>query len=76
MLPTTRNALVLSALFAVAVVLFKAEQILAEIGVEFRGDDAALDLWRKAGAKVDGMRVRFDGARAHVYPSSPVTVVP
>ncbi len=38
----------------------QAEQILAEIGVEFHGDDAALDLWRKAGAKVDGMRVRFE----------------
>lgn len=38
----------------------QAEQILAEIGVEFRGDDEALSLWRKAGAKVDGVRVRFE----------------
>jgi trimethylamine--corrinoid protein Co-methyltransferase len=38
----------------------QAEQILAEIGVEFRGDDEALSLWRKAGAKVEGVRVRFE----------------
>lgn len=38
----------------------QAEQILAEIGVEFRGDDEALDLWRNAGAKVEGERVRFE----------------
>jgi len=38
----------------------QAELILAEIGVEFRGDDAALDLWRRAGAKVEGLRVRFE----------------
>lgn len=38
----------------------QAEQILAEIGVEFRGDDVALELWRMAGAKVDGTRVLFD----------------
>src|SRR5262245_1429469 len=38
----------------------QAEQLLAEIGVEFRGDEAALDLWRRAGARVDGVRVRFE----------------
>nr|WP_298683436.1 trimethylamine methyltransferase family protein [uncultured Dongia sp.] len=38
----------------------QAEQILAEIGVEFRGDDDALELWRKAGAKIEGMRVKFE----------------
>ncbi len=39
-----------------------------EIGVEFRGDDEALSLWRKAGAKVEGVRVRFEpghGYRDH-----------
>ncbi len=36
-----------------------AETILQEIGVEFRGDDEALRLWRDAGADVDGARVRF-----------------
>ncbi len=36
-----------------------AERILADVGMEFRGDDEALHLWRKAGAEVDGVRVRF-----------------
>ena len=34
--------------------------ILKEIGVEFRGDGEALALFRAAGAKVDGTRVRLD----------------
>ena len=37
-----------------------ADDILQEIGVEFRGDEAALALWRDAGADVKGERVRFD----------------
>lgn len=37
-----------------------ADDILAEVGIEFWDDDEALDLWRKAGATVDGVRVRFD----------------
>ena len=37
-----------------------AERILAEIGIEFRGDPAALDLWKKAGACIDGELVRFE----------------
>ncbi len=37
-----------------------ADTILQEIGVEFRGDEAALALWRAAGADVRGERVRFD----------------
>ena len=36
-----------------------AERILAEIGIEFRGDDEALRLWREAGAEIDGVLVRF-----------------
>ena len=36
-----------------------AETILQEVGVEFRGDEEALRLWRDAGADVDGERVRF-----------------
>ena len=36
-----------------------AERILAEIGIEFRGDPAALDLWRNAGAQVTGELVKF-----------------
>jgi trimethylamine---corrinoid protein Co-methyltransferase len=37
-----------------------AERILAEIGIDFRDDDAALDLWRTAGARIDGRRVRCE----------------
>jgi trimethylamine--corrinoid protein Co-methyltransferase len=38
------------------------ERILAEIGIEFRDDPEALALWRKAGAKVDGVKVTFEPA--------------
>ena len=37
-----------------------ADRILAETGIDFRDDDEALALWRKAGAHVDGVRVRFE----------------
>ena len=37
-----------------------ADWILREIGIEFRGDEEALELFRQAGASVDGERVRFD----------------
>lgn len=33
--------------------------LLAEIGIEFRDDPEALALWKKAGAEVDGVLVRF-----------------
>jgi len=36
-----------------------AETILAEIGIDFRDDAEALELWREAGAEVSGERVRF-----------------
>ena len=42
----------------------KAEAILQEIGVEFRGDDEALKLWRAAGADVKGERVRLEKGMA------------
>ena len=42
-----------------------AERILAEIGIEFRDDPAALELWRKAGAQVDGVRVKFPPGMLH-----------
>ncbi len=38
----------------------QADWILHEIGVEFRGDDTALALFKEAGASVSGNRVRFD----------------
>ena len=37
-----------------------AEWLLAEIGIEIRGDPEALRLFREAGANVDGERLRFD----------------
>ncbi|HQV01994.1 MULTISPECIES: trimethylamine methyltransferase family protein [unclassified Novosphingobium] len=37
-----------------------ADRILAEVGIEFRDDPATLELWRKAGARVDGLLVRFE----------------
>ncbi len=36
-----------------------ADTILEEVGIEFRGDAAALKLWREAGAEVAGDLVRF-----------------
>jgi trimethylamine--corrinoid protein Co-methyltransferase len=36
-----------------------AETVLEEIGIEFREDPEALELWKQAGAEVDGERVRF-----------------
>ncbi|MGB8693677.1 MAG: trimethylamine methyltransferase family protein [Steroidobacteraceae bacterium] len=50
-----------------------ADIILAEVGIEFRGDPEALDLWRKAGAQVQGELVRFPPGmcRALVQKSAP-----
>ena len=36
-----------------------ADRVLQEIGIEFRGDPEALELWRNAGADVQGERVRM-----------------
>ncbi|NKB61819.1 MAG: trimethylamine methyltransferase [Gammaproteobacteria bacterium] len=41
-----------------------SDWILKEIGIEFRGDRETLDLFRQAGASVDGERVRFDPGHA------------
>jgi hypothetical protein len=37
-----------------------ADRILAEIGIEFRDDPMAIAHWKKAGAQVDGVLVRFE----------------
>jgi trimethylamine--corrinoid protein Co-methyltransferase len=37
-----------------------ADRILAETGIEFRDDPQALDHWKRAGAKVEGLLVRFE----------------
>ena len=49
------------------------DNILREIGVEFRDNPRALERWREAGADVDGERVRFpDGlCRSLVQASAP-----
>lgn len=36
-----------------------ADRVLAEIGIEFRDDPVALDHWRRAGADVQGLLVKF-----------------
>ncbi len=51
-----------------------ADRILDEIGIEFRGDEEALELFRAAGARVSGERVRFDpGQAAHLCSTAPAT---
>jgi len=44
---------------ALELIEHNADLVLEEIGVEFRDFPRALDLWREAGADVDGERVRF-----------------
>ena len=36
-----------------------ADRVLAEIGIEFREDEEALQMWKDAGADVEGERVKF-----------------
>jgi trimethylamine--corrinoid protein Co-methyltransferase len=56
-----------------AIIERNADTILEEIGIDFRDDAEALDIWRKAGAEVTGERVRFPGGmcRAIVQASAP-----
>lgn len=42
-----------------ALIETNADTVLEEIGIEFRDDAEALDLWRQAGADVRGERVHF-----------------
>ena len=44
---------------ALAIIETNAETVLAEIGVNFVDNPAALERWRAAGAEVDGERVRI-----------------
>ncbi len=37
-----------------------ADTVLQEIGLDFRGDEEVLQIWRDAGADVQGERVRFE----------------
>ncbi len=46
--------------------------ILKEIGIEFRGDEEALQLFKQAGADVKGERVRFEnGLAKHLCSTAP-----
>lgn len=49
-----------------------ADRILAETGIEFRDDPVALDHWKRAGAKVEGLLVRFEpGMLREILRSAP-----
>jgi trimethylamine--corrinoid protein Co-methyltransferase len=49
-----------------------ADRILAETGIEFRDDAVALDHWKRAGAKVDGLLVKFEpGMLREILKSAP-----
>jgi len=48
----------------------QADWILSQIGVEFRGDEVALELFRRAGARVEGPRVRFEPGQARALCAS------
>ena len=49
-----------------------ADRILAEVGIEFRDDPEALAHWKRAGAKIDGVRVTFEpGMLKEIVASAP-----
>ncbi len=49
-----------------------ADRVLAETGIEFRDDPTTLDHWRKAGAQVDGVLVKFPpGMLREILKSAP-----
>ncbi len=51
-----------------------ADRILAEVGIEFRDDPVALEHWRTAGAKIDGLLVKFEpGMLREILKSAPAT---
>ena len=51
-----------------------ADRVLAETGIEFRDDPVALDHWRRAGARVEGVLVKFEpGLLREVLKSAPAT---
>jgi trimethylamine--corrinoid protein Co-methyltransferase len=53
------------------------DELLKEVGLDFRGDPRTLELWRDAGADVDGERVRFEPGlvRAIIRRSAPASFV-
>ena len=51
-----------------------ADRVLAETGIEFRDDPEALEHWRRAGARVDGVLVKFEpGLLQEVLQSAPAS---
>ena len=51
-----------------------ADRILAETGIEFRDDPVALEHWRRAGASVNGLLVKFPpGLLRDVLKTAPAT---
>ena len=51
-----------------------ADRVLAETGIEFRDDPVALQHWRRAGASVDGVLVKFEpGMLREILLSAPAT---
>ena len=51
-----------------------ADRVLAETGIEFRDDPVALDHWRRAGARVDGVLVKFEpGLLRDLLKTAPAT---
>ena len=49
-----------------------ADRILAETGIEFRDDPVALDHWKRAGADIDGLLVKFPpGMLREILKSAP-----
>ncbi len=38
----------------------RADRLLDEVGMDFRDDPEVLDIWKQAGARVEGERVRFE----------------
>ena len=49
-----------------------ADRVLAETGIEFRDDPEALALWKRAGARVEGVLVRFEpGMLREILRSAP-----
>jgi len=49
---------------ALSTIEANADTVLEAIGIDFRDDPEALQLWRDAGAEVDGERVRMPGGLA------------
>lgn len=42
----------------------QADRIVQNVGLEFQDDPVALEIWRKAGANVQGSRIRLDAGHA------------